>query len=97
LAVARYHGAETATSIPDFELASSAIICSPNPIHSEGLLKMNEPENVESVQLVNALGQSIPLQKVGAHLFQLPECASGIYFLQARSNRQLISTKLLVQ
>nr|MBP6314437.1 T9SS type A sorting domain-containing protein [Chitinophagaceae bacterium] len=97
LAVARYHGAETATSIPDFELASSAIICSPNPILSKGLLKIMEPENVELVQLVNALGQAIPLQKVGAHLFQLPECASGIYFLQARSNRQLISTKLLVQ
>ncbi len=97
LAVARYHGAETATTIPDFERSSQSISCSPNPIQPQGLLKINAVGPFESVQLINPLGQSMRLQNVGPNTFQLPNCAPGIYFLQLNTKGPLLSTKLLVE
>ena len=67
----------------------------PNPVHEN--LVISAKERIETIELLNSIGQSLLFKNVGANETEIDfkEFVSGIYFVQIRVNGKYISAKIV--
>lgn len=69
----------------------------PNPTDGQLFLKNIHLDRVESIKLKNYIGETVSEFSINDSQFDLSQLSDGIYFLQLKRNREIITKKVILQ
>ena len=83
------------TSISQENIDKDKVKIYPNPVND--ILNISAPENIESVKIINSIGQLIYQEKVNTNELKINtnNYKSGFYIISIKTKAQLITRKII--
>lgn len=69
----------------------------PNPVATNGVLKIESDQEIKSIQLVNLLGETILVSKITDNGLNLQGITSGTYFVRIEFSGSVLTEKIIVE